>query len=99
MKIGYLGKQDSFALEMLRRMKLEHSRDEFLTWLPGDKAPSMGLEVLLAVGNVGAKELEGQTKLGLLQMVSAGYDGVDVDAATKAGIWVASACCFDNYMA
>ena len=91
MKIGYLGKQDSFALEILRRMKLEHSRDEFLTWLPGDKAPSMGLEVLLAVGNVGAKELEGQTKLGLLQMVSAGYDGVDVDAATKAGIWVASA--------
>jgi len=36
-------------------------------------------------------EFEAQTKLGLLQMASAGYEGVDVDAATKAGVWVGSA--------
>jgi phosphoglycerate dehydrogenase-like enzyme len=90
-KIGYLGKQDSFAVEMLRQMKAGNSQDEFLTWLPGKKAPAMDLEVLLAVGKVGAEELDGQTKLGLLQTASAGYDGVDVEAATKAGIWVASA--------
>jgi hypothetical protein len=46
MKIGYFGKQNSFALEMLRRLQLEHSRDEFLTWQPGDKAPSTELEVI-----------------------------------------------------
>ena len=91
MKIGYLGKQDSFAVEMLKQMKAGNSQDEFLTWLPGEKAPAMDMEVLLAVGKVGAEELEGQTKLGLLQTASAGYDGVDVEAATKAGIWVASA--------
>ncbi|MBB5063682.1 NAD(P)-dependent oxidoreductase [Granulicella mallensis] len=51
----------------------------------------MDLEVLLAIGKVSAAELEGQTRLGLLQTASAGYDGVDVEAATKAGIWVASA--------
>jgi phosphoglycerate dehydrogenase-like enzyme len=90
-KIGYLGKQDSFAVEMLKQMKAGNSQDEFLTWLPGEKAPAMDLEVLLAIGKVGAEELEGQTKLGLLQTASAGYDGVDVEAATKAGIWVASA--------
>jgi phosphoglycerate dehydrogenase-like enzyme len=90
-KIGYLGKQDSFAGEMLRQMKAGSPQDEFLTWLPGEKPPAMDLEVLLAVGKVGAEELEGQTKLGLLQTASAGYDGVDVEAATKAGIWVASA--------
>jgi phosphoglycerate dehydrogenase-like enzyme len=90
-KIGYLGKQDSFAVEMLKQMKAGNSRDEFLTWLPGEKAPAMDLEVLLAIGKVGAEELEGQTKLGLLQTASAGYDGVDVEAATKSGIWVASA--------
>jgi phosphoglycerate dehydrogenase-like enzyme len=90
-KIGYLGKQDSFAVEMLKQMKEGNSQDEFLTWLPGEKAPAMDLEVLLAIGKVGAEELEGQTKLGLLQTASAGYDGVDVEAATKAGIWVASA--------
>jgi hypothetical protein len=48
MKIGYFGKQNSFALEMLRRLKLEHPRDEFLTWQPGDKAPSTELEVIIA---------------------------------------------------
>jgi phosphoglycerate dehydrogenase-like enzyme len=91
MKIGYFGKQNSFALEMLRRLKLEHSRDEFLAWQPGDKAPSTELEVIIATGKVGSKEIEVQTKLGLLQMASAGYDGVDVDAASKAGVWVGSA--------
>ena len=91
MKIGYLGKQDSFATEMLRRLKAEHSGDEFLTWMPGEAAPAMDLNVLIAMGKVGTKELEGQTKLGLVQMASAGYDGVDIEAATAAGIWVASA--------
>jgi phosphoglycerate dehydrogenase-like enzyme len=90
-KIGYLGKQDSFAVEMLKQMKAGNPQDEFLTWLPGEKAPAMDLEVLLAIGKVGAEEFEGQTKLALLQTASAGYDGVDVEAATKAGIWVASA--------
>jgi len=91
MKIGYFGKQNAFALEMLRRLKLEHSRDKFLTWLPGDKAPSKGLEVIIAFGKVDSKDMEDQTKLGLIQMASAGYEGVDVDAATKFGVWVSSA--------
>src|ERR1700728_5064510 len=87
MKIGYFGKQNSFALEMLRRLKLEHSRDEFVTWQPSDEAPSIELEVIIAFGKDDSKDIEGQTKLGLLQMASAGYEGVDVDAATKAGVW------------
>ena len=91
MKIGYLGKQDSFAVEMLRGMKAGNPQDEFLTWPPGEKPPARDLEVLLAVGKVGVEELDGQTKLGLVQTASAGYDGVDVQAATNAGIWVASA--------
>ncbi len=91
MKIGYLGKQDSFAVEMLKQLKAGNSQDEFLTWMPGYKAPAMDLDVLLAIGKVGAAELEGQTRLGLLQTASAGYEGVDVEAATRAGIWVASA--------
>lgn len=91
MKIGYLGKQNSFAVEILRRLKLEHSRDEFSTWQPGDKAPSTELDVIIAFGKVDSREIEAQAKLGLLQMASAGYEGVDVDAATKAGVWVGSA--------
>jgi len=76
---------------MLRRLKLEESRDEFLTWQPGDKAPSTELEVIIAFGKVDSKDIEAQTELGLIQMASAGYEGVDVDGATKAGVWVGSA--------
>lgn len=91
MEIGFLGKQNSFALEMLRRLKSTHSRDEFVAWQPGEKAPSTKVEVIIAFGRVDSNEIEAQTKLGLLQMASAGYEGVDVDAATKAGVWVGSA--------
>ena len=91
MKIGFLGKQNAFALEMLRRLQCEHPEDEFSTWQPGDKAPSTELEVIFAFGKVDTKEIEAQTKLGLIQMASAGYEGVDVDAATQAGVWVGSA--------
>ena len=91
MKIGYLGKQDSFAAEMLRQIKARNSQHEFLMWLPGEKAPSLDIDVLFAVGKVGTSEWEGQTRLGLVQTASAGYEGVDVEAANKAGIWVASA--------
>ena len=91
MKIGYFGRQNSFALEMLRQLRVENSRDEFLTWQPGDKVPSTELEVMIAFGKVDSREIEAQTKLGLLQMASAGYEGVDVEAATKFGVWVGSA--------
>jgi phosphoglycerate dehydrogenase-like enzyme len=91
MKIGFFGKQNSFAREMLRRLKSENTGDEFLTWESGDKAPSTKLDVIIAFGKVDSKEIEAQTKLGLLQMASAGYEGVDVHAATKAGVWVGSA--------
>ena len=91
MKIGFLGKQNAFALEMLRRLRCEHPDDQFSSWQPGEKAPSTELEVILAFGKVESKEIEAQTRLGLIQMASAGYEGVDVGAATEAGVWVGSA--------
>jgi phosphoglycerate dehydrogenase-like enzyme len=51
----------------------------------------MELEVIFAFGQVDSKAIGAQTKLGLIRMASAGYEGVDVDAATKAGVWVGSA--------
>jgi len=91
MKIGFLGKQNAFALEMLRRLQLDHSRDNFYSWQPGEEAPSTDLEVIIAFDRVASKQIETQAKLGLIQMASAGYEGVDVDAATQAGVWVGSA--------
>jgi phosphoglycerate dehydrogenase-like enzyme len=91
MKIGFFAKQNALALEMLRQLQCEHPEDEFFAWQPGDQAPSMELEVMVAIGKVDSKEIAAQTRLGLIQMATAGYDGVDVGAATKAGIWVAAA--------
>jgi phosphoglycerate dehydrogenase-like enzyme len=36
MKIGFLGKQNAFALEMLRRLQCEHPEDQFSAWQPGE---------------------------------------------------------------
>src|ERR1700678_2498159 len=91
MKIGFLGKQNAFALEILRRLQREHPEAEFSSWQPGEKAPSTELEVVIAFGKVDSKDIAAETKLGLIQMASAGYEGVDIDAATKAGVWVGSA--------
>ncbi len=91
MKIGYLGKQDAFAVEMLKQVKAANVEDDFVDWAPGENPPALDLEVLFATGKVGEADLKSQTQLRLLQTASAGYDGVDVEAATAAGIWVASA--------
>ena len=91
MKIGYLGKENAFSIELLKQIKAETPQDVILSWSPGSKAPALDLDVLLAMGKVDAADLAGQTKLGLVQTASAGYDTVDVEAATEAGIWVASA--------
>jgi phosphoglycerate dehydrogenase-like enzyme len=91
MNIGFLGKQNAFALELLRRLASEHPDDQFSSWQPGEKAPSTELEVIVAFGKLDLKDIQVQTRLGLIQMASAGYEGVDVDAATKAGVWVGSA--------
>ena len=87
MNIGYLGMKNSFSLEMVKRLEAKFAGDRFIEW-PGDEAE---LEVLIAMGPVKAEVFKEQAKFGLLQMASAGYDGVDVEAATEAGVWVASA--------
>lgn len=91
MKIGYLGMQEYFFLEIVKRLQLQCSGDAFIEWEPKKRVAVGELDVLLAAGPVSQDAWETQPKLGLLQMATAGYDGVDVEAATRAGIWVASA--------
>ena len=91
MNIGYLGMKNSFSYEMVQRLKAQLPEDTFIEWQPEEQASEAELDVLLATGAVKQDAFKSQAQLGLLQMASAGYDGVDVDAATDAGIWVASA--------
>ena len=91
MNIGHFGLKSSFAVEMLDRLQAKCPNETFLAWSP-EATPAPGeLDILLAIGPVNEDVFTAQPKFGLLQMASAGYDGVDVEAATEAGIWVASA--------
>jgi len=90
-KVGYLGQRDMYSQELVRQLRATHPGDEFLEWRPGAAAPALDLDVLIVVGPAGAREFEGQTKLGLVQTASAGYERIDLAAATAAGIFVAPA--------
>ena len=79
MKIGYLGKQNSFAVEMLNRLRAARIQDELLPWSPDEEAPAQDLEVIISVGKVGAEKLDHQPKLALLQTATAGFESVDVE--------------------
>ena len=91
MNIGYLGMKHTFSSEIVKRMQQHCAGDTFIEWQPEGKASDAEIDVLLASGPVHQDAFKAQAKLGLVQMATAGYDGVDVEAATQAGIWVASA--------
>ena len=88
MNIGYMGMGNAFSLEMVKRLQKKFPNDRFIEWTGNQPSE---LDVLIATGPVKAEVFKAQAKPGLLQMASAGYDGVDVEAATEAGVWVASA--------
>ena len=91
MNIGYLGMKNSFSLEIVKQLRQKYTGDTFIEW-PAEGADAKAeLDLLIAMGPVKPEVYKNQARLGLLQMASAGYDGVDVDAATEAGVWVASA--------
>ena len=91
MNIGYLGMKNSFSLEIVKQLRQKYAGDAFIEW-PAEGADAKAeVDLLIAMGPVKSEVYKDQAKLGLLQMASAGYDGVDVDAATEAGVWVASA--------
>jgi phosphoglycerate dehydrogenase-like enzyme len=91
MHIGYVGMKSSFAMEMVERLRVQFPGDQFVECSTDKADPGDEIEVLLAMGSVRAEVFKAHPKLGLLQMTTAGYDGVEVEAATRAGVWVASA--------
>jgi phosphoglycerate dehydrogenase-like enzyme len=91
MKIAFLHSENDFNAEMLHKLRSRLTEHELLAWVTGKSAPAHDLEVLLSVGRVGREQLENQPKLALIQTASTGYENVDIDAATKLGIWVSYA--------
>ncbi len=91
MKLGFLLADNDFSHMMFQQLKDRLKEHELLLWVTGDAVPARDLEGLLLMGSVTKEEMDAQPKLGFLQTVSAGYEGVDVDAATALGVWVSFA--------
>ena len=91
MKIAFLRRPSLFLDHLTSGIAERLSAYEFVTWDAGTPAPATDLDVLLVVGTLAREQLARQSKLFFIQTTSAGYDGIDVDAATDLGIWVSSA--------
>ena len=90
MKIGLFSAKDEFSGRLYQALE-EQVQGEFVRWTHGEAAPVNDLEAVVVMGALTAEEMQSQPKLRFVQTASAGYDGIDVEAATEAGIWVSYA--------
>lgn len=91
MKIAFCGPSNHYTDELLRKLREGLPQDELLDWQPKTDPPARDLDMLIAIGPVSGQMIASQPKLTFIQTASDGYDAVDIDAATEAGIWVSYA--------
>ncbi len=90
MKIGFFAPKFEFTDAIFDGLKQRLVEDTLVEWQPGEVPPASDIEVLLAV-SVDRALMEALPHLTLIQTLSDGYEGVDVDAATELGIRVSNA--------
>src|ERR1700674_2762334 len=88
MKIAFLMRAGRFPSGILQELRAQLPQHQLIHWTRGESSPATDIDVLLVLGEVTAAEMASQTKLALIQTVSAGYEGIDIDAANDLGIWV-----------
>jgi phosphoglycerate dehydrogenase-like enzyme len=88
MKIAFLHGPAQFFSEILSDLRAKLPQHELISWAPGENSPDRDIEVLLVQGEVTRALMADQRKLALIHTVTAGYEGIDIDAATDLGIWV-----------
>jgi|ERR1700677_1414983 phosphoglycerate dehydrogenase-like enzyme len=91
MRIGFYAPEVEFANSILSELKTKFVNDIWTRWHPGTPPPTSDIEVLLALGPVTRDHKEQLPDLALIQTLSDGYEGVDVNAATELGIRVSYA--------
>ena len=91
MKIGFLHPENEFAEAMLGLLRERLPEHEVLSWVPKQEMLAEDLELLISLGSVTGEMIAAQPKLGFIQTASTGYESVDMDAATEAGVWVSFA--------
>ena len=93
MKIAFLISAGRFPAGILQELRAQLPQHQLIHWTRGESSPATDIDVLLVLGEVAAAEMASQTKLTLIQTVTAGCEGIDIDAANKLGIWVSFSPC------
>jgi D-3-phosphoglycerate dehydrogenase len=88
MKIAFVHSEREFATKLFSDLKERLTNHEILSWVEGEAAPAQDLEMVLVMGRFTREQMAGQTELRLIHTVSAGYDGIDIDAAAERHILV-----------
>ena len=88
MKIAFVHSENEFTNELLNDLKVRLTNQKIVSWVESEAAPDQDFEAVVVMGKFTREQMAGQTKLRLIHTVSAGYDGIDVDAAVKLGILV-----------
>ena len=91
MKIAFLISAGRFPSGILQALRAQLPQHQLIHWPRGESSPATDIEVLLVLGEVTAAQMASQTKLALIQTVTAGYEEIDINAASKLGIWVSFA--------
>jgi phosphoglycerate dehydrogenase-like enzyme len=91
MKIAVFHNESNFASAQFEHLKTHLHGQELFTWSPDSAPPANDFTILLAAGNIERAQLESQPQLQLVQTTSAGYEGVDIEAASALGIWASNA--------
>src|SRR4029077_6855692 len=89
MKIAFLISAGRFPSGILQELRAQLPQHQLIHWPRGEGSPATDIEVLLVLGEVTAAQMTSQTKLALIQTVTAGYEEIDIDAANRRGVWVA----------
>jgi phosphoglycerate dehydrogenase-like enzyme len=91
MRIGFYAPEVEFTDSILGILKARFVNDIWTRWQPGTPPPTFDIEVLLVLGPVTRELMEQLPDLALIQTLSDGYEGVDMNAATELGIRVSYA--------
>jgi phosphoglycerate dehydrogenase-like enzyme len=91
MKIAFRHPKGDHAAQLLPKLVAVLAGHELLSWPSEELAPADDIRILLALGPVERAQLEPLSKLELVQAVSAGFESIDIDAASELGIWVSNA--------
>jgi phosphoglycerate dehydrogenase-like enzyme len=91
MKIAFLDAESPYTTSQFEHLRARLRGHELIRWQHGEAPPANDFQILLGAGKIDGEVLESQPQLELVQTTSAGYEGVDIEAAGALGIWVSFA--------